>query len=182
MRRYENGGKPGFQCSVCSQTNHCAELCSQNKAVTKVAKSHTSVAATPLPPVLLQTNIISSANGVKLGAMWDLCSTDDYITFSKAEELGLQGKDVVLTVEGIGSIEETTHTKIFDVPVFTRKGKKRIYQCYGMETIASAADPPEESSYREMCSRFHVDIKEVERPRQIENIDKIGRYKNKYCH
>ena len=61
--------------------------------------------------------------------MWDLCSTDDYITFSKAEELGLQGKDVVLTVEGIGSIEETTPTKIYDVPVFTRKGKKRIYQC-----------------------------------------------------
>ena len=40
MRRYENGGKPGFQCSVCSQTNHCAELCSQNKAITKLAKSH----------------------------------------------------------------------------------------------------------------------------------------------
>ena len=168
MRRYENGGKTGSQCSVCSQTNHCAELCSQKKAITKLAKTHTSLATTPLPPVLLQTNFINSANGVKLGAMWDLCSTDDYITFSKAEELGLQGKDVVLTVEGIGSVEETTPTKIYDVPVFTRKGKKRIYQCYGMETIASAADPPEESSYRDMCSRFNVNMKEVERPRQID--------------
>ena len=65
------------------------DLCSLNKAITKLAKPRTSVAATPLPPVLLQTNIINSANGVKLGAMWDLCSTDDYITFSKAEELGV---------------------------------------------------------------------------------------------
>ena len=78
------------------------------------------------------------------------------------------GKDVVLTVEGIGSIEETTTTKIYNVPVFTRKGKKRIYQCYGMETIASAAEPPEESSYREMCSRINVDMKKVERPRKID--------------
>ena len=96
------GAGLGFNVRFVAKPN-TAELCSQNKAVTKVAKSHTSVAATPLPPVLLQTNIISSANGVKLGAMWDLCSTDDYITFSKAEELGLQGKDVVLTVEGNGN-------------------------------------------------------------------------------
>jgi hypothetical protein len=101
MRRYENEGRPGFQCSVCRQPNHCAELCSQNKAITKLDKSHSSVAAAPLPPVLLQINIISSANGVKLGAMWDLCSTDDYITFSKAEELGLQGKDVVPLLRGL---------------------------------------------------------------------------------
>ena len=168
MKRFENGGKPGFQCSICGQNNHCAELCSQNKAVTKLARSHTIVATTPLPPVLLQTNCINSINGIKLGAMWDLCSTDDYITFSKAEQLGLQGREVMLTVEGIRGVEETISTKIYDVPLFTRKGKKRVYQCYGMETIASAADPPEEGSYREMCIRFNVSMHEVERPRQID--------------
>ena len=59
------------------------------------------VASCPLPPVLLQTNVVKSINGSKLGALWDLCSTDNYITFTKAAELGLEGKDVMLTVEGI---------------------------------------------------------------------------------
>ena len=158
----------GFKYSICNLDNHCAELCSQNKAITKLAKSTTAVASCPLPPVLLQTSIVKTVDGKKIGALWDLCSTDNYITFQKAEELGLEGEDVMLTVEGIAGVEETSATKLFSVPLFTKKGKRRIYQCYGLETIASVAAPPDEKSYGEMCRRFSVAVGEVERPTQID--------------
>ena len=168
MRRYENSGKVGFKCAVCNLDNHCAELCSQNRAITKVTKSTTVLASGPLPPVLLQTSVIKTVNGNKVGALWDLCSTDNYITFSKAAELRLQGEDIMLTVEGIAGVEETTATKLFAVPLFTRKGKKRVYMCYGLDTIASVADPPDDQSYKDMCSKFSVSVGEVERPKQID--------------
>ena len=43
-------------------------------------------------PVLLQASYVESPGGVKLGTLRDLCSTDDYITFKKADELGLGGR------------------------------------------------------------------------------------------
>ena len=58
LRRYENNGKPRFKCLICNLDNHCAELCSENRAITKLAKSTPVVASCPLPPVLLQTNVV----------------------------------------------------------------------------------------------------------------------------
>ena len=49
-------------------------------------------ASTEMLPVLLQASYVSSHGGVKLGPLWDLCSTDDYITFKKADELALEGR------------------------------------------------------------------------------------------
>ena len=105
MRRYENSGKVGFKCAICNLENHCAELCSQNRAITKLAKSTTVLASGPLPPVLLQTSVIKTVNGNKVGALWDLCSTDNYITFNKAAELGLQDEDIMLTVERLSVLK-----------------------------------------------------------------------------
>ena len=56
-------------------------------------------ASTEMLPVLLHASYVESQRNVKLGTIWDLCSTDDYITFKKAEKLGLEGKDVVITIE-----------------------------------------------------------------------------------
>ena len=44
-------------------------------------------------------------------------------TFKKAEELGLEGKDIVLTIEGVGGVETTITTKLFNVPVCMKKRK-----------------------------------------------------------
>ena len=87
-----------------------AELCDQNKAITKLHKATTMNASTEMLPVLLQASYVSSQGGVKLGTLWDLCSTDDYITFKKADELDLEGRDVVLTIEGVGGVETTIRT------------------------------------------------------------------------
>ena len=74
---------------------------------------------------------MKTIDGKRIGALWDLCSTNNYITFCKAEKLGLKGQDVILTVEGKAGVEETSVTKLF-----TKKGKRRVYQCYCLETIA----------------------------------------------
>ena len=179
LRRYENNGKPGFKCSICNLDNHCAELCSENRAITKLAKSTPVVASCPLPPVLLQTNVVKSINGIKLAALWDLCSTDNYITFTKAAELGLEGKDVMLTVEGIAGVEGTTVTQLFSVPLLIRKGKRRSFQCYDLETKASVADPPDNKSYQEMCYKFGVSCKDVERPKTIDILILVSMRQNK---
>ena len=36
-RRYNNGVQ-GLECGICRSKNHCAELCDQNKAITKLHK------------------------------------------------------------------------------------------------------------------------------------------------
>ena len=115
---------------------------------------------------------MKSKGDVKLGALWDLCSTDDYITFKKADELDLEGRDVNLTIEGVGGVETTLTTKLFDVPVFMEKKRGRskftMFQCYGLEKIADAAAPPDEVSYRELCNKFNLRVEDLARPDEIE--------------
>ena len=107
MSRWYNNGVQGLECGICRSKNHCAELCDQNKAITKLHNVTSMTARTDMLPVLLQASYVSSNGGAKLGTLWDLCSTDDYITFKKAEELALEGREVVLTIEGVGGVETT---------------------------------------------------------------------------
>ena len=44
-------------------------------------------------------------------------------TFKKAEKLGLEGKDIVLTTEGVGGVETIITTKLFNVSVCIKKRK-----------------------------------------------------------
>ena len=107
MSKWSNNGVYGLECGICKSKNHCAELCDQNKSITKLHKVTTMTARSEMLPVLLQASYVVSPGGVELGTLWDLCSTDDYITFKKADELGLDGREVVLTIEGVGGVETT---------------------------------------------------------------------------
>ena len=102
MSQWYNNGVQGLECGVCKSKHHCAELCENNKSITKLHKATTMTASGEMLPVLLQASYVMSPGGVKMGTLWDLCSNDDYITFKKAEEMGLDGRDVVLTIEGVG--------------------------------------------------------------------------------
>ena len=183
MNKWSNNGVYGSECGICKSKNHCAELCDQNKSITKLHKATTMTASAEMLPVLLQASYVVSPGGVKLGTLWDLCSTDDYITFKKAEELGLDGREVVLTIEGVGGVETTINTKLYDVPVCmkkTRRGQSRyaVFQCYGMEKIAEAATPPEEESYRELCDKFNLRVEDMVRPEEIDLL--ISMRRNRY--
>ena len=62
---------------ICKSKNHCAELCDQNKSITKQIKVTTMTASTEKQLVLLLAIYVKSQGNVKLGTVWDLCSTDD---------------------------------------------------------------------------------------------------------
>ena len=150
--------------SVVSVRSRITVLSCANESITKLYKMTTMTASAEMLPVLLQASYVVSPGGVKLGALWDLCSTDDYITFKKADELALDGREVVLTIEGVGGVETTITTKLYDVPVFVKKKRKGqskciMFQCYGMEKIADAASPPDKVSYTELCSKFNLRMK-----------------------
>ena len=77
--------------------------------------------------------------------MFDLCSTDHYITHKKAKKLGCKGQEVELVVEGIKGVEYTEQTMLYEVDIVDKTGAVHTYMCYGLDKITSAAPPPEKN-------------------------------------
>ena len=181
MSKWYNNGYYSKECGICKSTQHCAELCEQNRAITKLHNVSLSATSSSMLPVLLQANFVKSRGGSELGALWDLCSTDDYITFKKAEELNLEGRSVVLTIEGVGGVETTLDTKIYDVPLCLKKkrgrGKFAILQCYGLDQIACSAALPSKDSYESLCKKFGIRTEDVRRPGEIDLLISMRRNK-----
>ena len=156
-------------CKICQEKSHHFLLCPKKRVATNTSLTKSMIGSSELPPVMVQTSFVSIGRGMKkLGAMWDLCSTDDYITHKVARRLGLQGTDVELVVEGIKGVEHVERTKLYDVPVLDMKGTSSIFQCYGLDVISSAADPPDKLSYQELCGKFGIDMEEVRKPKNID--------------
>ena len=121
-----------------------------------------------LLPVMVQTAYVKSPGGIKIGVMFDLCSTDNYITHKRAKRLGCEGVDVELIVEGIKGVEYTENTKLYEVSLTDKTGTVHTYQCYGLEKITSTAPPPDKNSYKVMCKKFGVKPEEVQKPTEID--------------
>ena len=60
----------------------------------------------------------------------------------------------------------------------TSKCKYIMFQCYGMEKIADAATPPDEASYRELCTKFNLRMEDMVRPNGIDLL--ISMRRNRY--
>ena len=80
-------------------------------------------------PVMVQTAYVKSSGGIWLGTMFDLCSTDHYITHKKAKRLGCKGIEVELVVEGIKGMEHTEQTMLYEVPLVDKNGDVHLYKC-----------------------------------------------------
>ena len=72
MSKWYNNGVYASECGICKSRNHCAELCEQNKSITKLHKVTTTVASTEMLLVLQQASYVRSNGDVKLGTLWDL--------------------------------------------------------------------------------------------------------------
>ena len=156
------------KCRICSGTCHHFLLCPRRKASTNSTITKTMTSKTNLLPVMVQTAFVNTPKGVGLGAMFDLCSTDHYITHKKAKKLGCRGQEVELIVEGIKGVEYTEHTMLYEVTLVDKTGATHSYMCYGLDKISSAAPPPDKKSYKEMCKRFGISPDEVKKPTNID--------------
>ena len=67
--------------------------------------------STSLPPVMVQTGDVTGEFKDKYGTMFDLCSTNDYVTHECAIRQGFPSVDVELIIEGIAGTEVMIDTK-----------------------------------------------------------------------
>ena len=97
----------------------------------------------------------------------DNCSTDSFITFEKAEELGLEGTNVTLEIEGINTTERID-SKVYQVPVRDKGGKIHFIECYGLSEITKSSPLPNPEVYEKICKSLQVDSSTVKRPSNID--------------
>ena len=99
--------KPNIKCKICGESSHNFLLCPKKKTSTKSTIAKTMTSNTNMHPVMVQTAYLKAQSGVRLGTMFDLASTDHYITHKKARKLGYRGVDVELIIEDIKGVEYT---------------------------------------------------------------------------
>ena len=156
------------KCRLCSETSHHFLLCPKRKTSTKSANTKMMSGDSDLLPVMVQTAYVQTPGGFRLGAMFDLCSTDHYITHKKAKRLGCTGVEVELIVEGIKGMEYREHTMLYNVSLIDKNGVVNQYQCYGLDKISSTAPPPDKKSYSKLCKMFGIGPDEVKKPEEID--------------
>ena len=117
----------------------------------------------------LFVSVVSPTNNMngKVGAMFDDCSTDHYITHSAAKKFGFPKTEVELEVEGIGGQEQIFQTFIYKVNVMDHFGNRHAYLCYGLDAIATA-DVPGKASYDRICAKFGIKSHQVRKPSEID--------------
>ena len=76
--------------------------------------------STDLLPVIVQTDYVRTPSGYRLGAMFDLCSTDNYITHKKARRLGCSGVEVELSVECIEGMVYREQSLLYNVSLIDK--------------------------------------------------------------
>ena len=161
-----------WPCNICKEDTHNSLLCPK-KVSTRTASSITQTAvgtsaAVSMPPVMVLTQYVKGEKGQNYGTMLDHCSTDHYVTLDMVEKYNYPGEAVELLVEGIGGVTDRVETWLFKVPIKDKYGAEHVLDCYGLPVIASAAEPPDEERYRNLCSKFDIDSSQVRRPRQID--------------
>ena len=148
----KNSGKG--RCRSCKELGHHSLLCPTKFAQTSTgsATPKTMTSATNLPPVLLQTALLSGEGRAKHGVMFDLCSTDDYVTHELTKRLGFEGVHVKLIVEGIAGNKTSMSTMIYTVKIRDLSGTFHTIQCYGLNNICTSAAPPRRQVWLETWS------------------------------
>ena len=106
-------------------------------------------------PVLLEAKFITGPHGSIIGAIFDLGSTDNYITHSYAKKQTLEEEPALRRLSGIRAVESLTWNKIYMVPVFIDRRKHKI-SCYGLDTICTPLELPDQESYNRLCRHFGV--------------------------
>ena len=156
-----------FHCE--KQNDHYPLLCPNKKKISKSNLATCKSATTDCNEVMLKTLFVKGKDFHQtIGVIEDNCSTDDYITHSKAEELKLKPVcDIVLEIEGINSVRQID-SSIYKVPIRDRKKNLHFIECYGLDEITKDPSPPDPTEYRLICESLGVKPTNVQRPKKID--------------
>ena len=151
----------------CGSMDHHVLLCPNFKVSSHVASLLKS-AAPAKEEVLLKTLIVKgSVDGQFYGCLQDNASTDNFVTHRKAKAYNLTGRDVIVEIEGINSVE-SYQTILYVVPIRTLSGETKFVECFGLDSIATRALLPNQQEYRLLCDKLGVRVDQVVRPEQID--------------
>ena len=132
------------------QNDHHPLLCPAKKVNSTSNLAPCKTAFTETSHVMLKTMFVDSIDpGQTIGIIEDNCSTDDYITHSKAQEMRLKPVcDIVLEIAGINSVKQLA-SKVYQVPLLDKKKNLHFVECYGLDEITRESLP------LNICSCYH---------------------------
>ena len=116
---------------------------------------------------LLQLMNVDINNGEKATLLWDGGATISLITFRKALELGLKGKEVDLSVTKIGGTKQMIKSYKYEVGIKAKDGKFVDFILYGIDKIST---PLRNVNLDEVIKLF-PDAKNNELQRPVGEID-----------
>ena len=127
---------------------------------------HTNPSNTPADvnrnSCLLQLMKITASNDQKVNVLWDGGATLSLITFRKANELGLEGKHINLSVTKVGGKSEQINSNKYELTLKDKKGKNVDFIVYGIDKISSEVRDIDISSASKLFS--NVNLKDLQRP------------------
>ena len=161
------------ECSVegCRRRHHImlhveedqsAKKVNQSETVAKVSHVAGFDSAVKQPGILQIMKLQASAQYTgDVNVVYDSGATATLVRQRKANELGLIGKDVRVTIVKVGNTTETINSKLYQVPVIDRDGEVEIFEAYGIPKISSAI---ERIDVELLAGILEIDLKGLERP------------------
>ena len=111
---------------------------------------------------LLQLMKIPTSNDQNVNVLWDGGATISLITFRKANELGLEGKHINLSVTKVGGKSEQINSNKYELTLKDKKGKNVNFIVYGIDKISSEVRDIDISSTLKLFK--NVNLKDLQRP------------------
>ena len=97
--------------------------------------------------------------------MWDGGSTLSFITFKKAESMGLKGRPVELNVTVVGGESKSLKSNIYNLVLHNSRGRKADIEAYGIHTISTKI---EAVPLEKIASLLQIPEGELNRPQEGE--------------
>ena len=111
---------------------------------------------------LLQLMDIKTANNGKANVLWDGGATLSLITFKKAKELNLRGKEVKLSVTKVGGESEEIRSFKYELGLKDTQGKCIDFLLYGIERISTELESIDLKGVSQLFKG--ISLKELQRP------------------
>ena len=166
--------KPGHKSVFCRKRKRCSEddcelnhhkLLHQHETQGSANHYQTSPKQSPQSSktsCLLQLMKIKTTNSGSVNVLWDGGATLSLITFRKAAELGLSGKEIKLAVTKVGGVSEEINSNKYQLNLIDNDGQEHAVTVYGIDKISTELKSINLSKVSKLFRK--VEAREIDRP------------------